>query len=121
MTRSERQRQAYLEYKEQQMQSPTFRAVYEKGLDWLKLSVSMALLRRQRKLSQAELARRIKTSQSIISRLERGKNIELKTLDKIAEALDAELKIELITRHSGDRASERADVPYSMARSKYSR
>jgi transcriptional regulator with XRE-family HTH domain len=52
-------------------------------------------LRLDRKLSQAELAAKVGTRQANISRLERGQgNPRLKTLLKIAQALDARLVIE---------------------------
>ena len=59
--------------------------------------IEMIIRRRiERGLSQKELARRIGTKQSAISRLESGTyNPSLSFLQKIGEALDAKLKISL--------------------------
>ncbi len=50
-------------------------------------------------LTQKELARKIKTKQSAVSRLESGSyNPSIAFLQKVAEALDARLKISLSVR-----------------------
>jgi predicted transcriptional regulator len=52
--------------------------------------------RTEKGLSQEELARKIGTRQSAISRLESGRyNPTLKALQKIAQALDAKIKISI--------------------------
>ena len=54
-------------------------------------------LRRHRGLSQAELADRMGTSQSFVSRLERGlTNPRASTIERIAEVLDAAIRLELV-------------------------
>jgi transcriptional regulator with XRE-family HTH domain len=51
-------------------------------------------LRRKKKLTQEELARRIKTTKSAISRLENSSGgARLETLGKVAQALGKELVI----------------------------
>ncbi|PJC37486.1 transcriptional regulator [Candidatus Peregrinibacteria bacterium CG_4_9_14_0_2_um_filter_53_11] len=53
-------------------------------------------LRAERRMKQAELARRLKTSQSVIARIENGKqNLTLKKLTQLAFALDVNLIVEL--------------------------
>ena len=96
MTRSERQAKAYQDWKAQQLKNPEFRRVFEEGLDWLRLGVSVAILRRRMKLSQAKLASLAQTSQPVISRLERGENVQLETIHRVAQALNAKIKIELV-------------------------
>lgn len=57
-----------------------------------------ALIRKrlQAKLSQAELAKKVGTKQSAISRLESGSyNPTIGMLRKVAEALDADLKVSI--------------------------
>ncbi len=55
--------------------------------------------RNELKLSQRQLARRIGTEQSAISRLESGYvNATVKTLHEVARALDADLEISLKVR-----------------------
>lgn len=48
---------------------------------------SLALLRKQAALSQAELAERAGVARITISRLEHGANARYDTIDKLAEAL----------------------------------
>jgi len=65
-------------------------------LDLLLKAVSMAELREKRGLTQTQLAAQLHTSPAMISRIENGGNVELKTLQRIAQALHARLKIELV-------------------------
>jgi transcriptional regulator with XRE-family HTH domain len=58
--------------------------------------VKVAQLREKLGLTQTQLAAMLSTSPSVISRIENGENVELKTLQKIAQALNAKLKIELV-------------------------
>lgn len=54
-------------------------------------------LRRLRGLSQAELAEQMGTSQSFVSRLERGlTNPRASTIERIAEVLDAAIRLEVV-------------------------
>ena len=70
---------------------------YEKAGRAIRLAMEIRALRKARGLSQRELAERVGTTQSAIARLEGG-NISpsLPTLDKIAEALEAELNATLV-------------------------
>lgn len=59
-----------------------------------KLSDEIVALRVRYELTQAELATRMRTSQSVVARLESGKHaVTLKTLDRLAQALGVEWKI----------------------------
>lgn len=52
--------------------------------------------RKQKGLTQNELAKKLRISQQLISRIESGKeNISLLTLKKIASGLEAKLQIEI--------------------------
>jgi transcriptional regulator with XRE-family HTH domain len=82
----------YTEFKRRALARP-------EGLDVLRLAVSLAELREKRGLTQTQLAAQLHTSPAVISRIENGGNVELKTLHKIAVALHARLKIELIEVH----------------------
>ncbi len=77
-----------------------FRDAYINEITRLKLAKEIRQLRQKRKLTQAQLAKRIGTSQQTISRLEDFKNMEmtLLTLAKIAIALRAKLKIDLVPK-----------------------
>jgi transcriptional regulator with XRE-family HTH domain len=72
------------------------REAFEEGLDILRLAVSVAELREKHGLTQTQLAAQLHTSPAVISRIENGGNVELKTLQKLARALHAQLKIELV-------------------------
>lgn len=85
------------EYIAEQMEDPAFRKAWE-GLDpEFQVLKGMIKAREKLGLSQTELARRIGTKQSVISRLERGgfSKATLETIKKVAEALDMRLEIHL--------------------------
>ena len=65
--------------------------------------------RRRAGLSQAELAKRIGTSQSAIARYERARSMpDLATLHRIAEACGFELRLELAEQDAQRAATEAA-------------
>lgn len=54
------------------------------------------VIRKQKKLTQSALAKRLRVSQQVISRIEQGReNVSLLTLKKIVECLDANLYLEI--------------------------
>ena len=81
-------------FKARALSRPGVRKAYEEGLEDLRIAVRLAELREKRGMTQTELAAKIHTSPAVISRLERGRNVELKTLKKVAAALDARLTVE---------------------------
>jgi DNA-binding XRE family transcriptional regulator len=78
-------------------QNPEFRNAYEREFDRLNLAHRIAELREKSGLTQSELARKVGTTQAGISRLENPnyRNYSLKTLEKVAAALGARLRVEL--------------------------
>jgi ribosome-binding protein aMBF1 (putative translation factor) len=84
----------YQQFKARTLRRPRVRRAYEEGLQDLRIAVSLAELREQKGMTQTELAAKIHTSPAVISRLERGHNVEFKTLKKVAAALDARLTVE---------------------------
>jgi ribosome-binding protein aMBF1 (putative translation factor) len=95
-------RQSWDEVRAARAQGPQRRRGYEKAGRAIRLAMEIRALREARGLSQRELAERVGTTQSAIARLEGG-NISpsLPTLDKIAEALDAELSVGLVDSKTG--------------------
>lgn len=95
-------RQSWDEVKAARSPSPERRRGHEKAGRAIRLATEIRALREARGLSQRELAERVGTTQSAIARLEGG-NISpsLPTLDKIAEALDAELSVGLADLKTG--------------------
>jgi len=83
--------------KKRLMDDPAFRQEYEKADVEYALIESLIRARTNAKLSQAELARRLGTTQSAIARLEGG-NVSptLSTLKRYAEATGAKLQIEVV-------------------------
>ena len=86
----------YTEFKKRVLARPKVRESFEEGSEVLRLAVSMAELREKRGLTQTQLAAQLLTSPAVISRIENAGNVELKTLQRIAQALHARLKIELV-------------------------
>jgi len=86
----------YQQFKARALRNPRVRRAYEEDLEDLRIAVSLAELRERRGLTQTELAAKIHTSPAVISRLERGHNVEFKTLKKVAAALGARLTVELL-------------------------
>lgn len=78
--------------------SPEFRKAYDEEIIMLKIAYKIAQLRKQRHITQSELAKRTGTSQQTISRLEDSRNtqVTLHTLARLAKALHARLSIDLI-------------------------
>jgi DNA-binding XRE family transcriptional regulator len=77
-------------------ESQRFKKTYFSELNNLRLSHRITALREKRGLTQAELARRVGTTQAGISRLENAnyRNYSLATLGKVAAALGARLKVD---------------------------
>lgn len=74
-----------------------FKKAYYDELSRLRLAYRIVELREKRGLTQAQLARKVGTTQAGISRLENPnyRNYSLSTLEKVANALGARLKVEL--------------------------
>jgi len=70
---------------------------FYKGLEKSRIAIEIAVFREKAGLTQAELARRVGTSQSAIARMENAdyQNYSIRTLRKIAEVLGLELLVSL--------------------------
>ena len=74
----------------------------EEGWLFAQIAGQVADRRRERDLSQAELAALVGTTQSAIARLESGgRPPRIDTLLRIANALEADLQVELVDREPG--------------------
>ena len=92
----------YLEDRDKEdFKDPKFRKYYEQYRQALAVGYEIAKLRHRLKLSQAELARRMGTTQQVISRLESGSymGVTLKTLERLAKATGTELTVSFKTAH----------------------
>ena len=73
---------------------PDYRAAYEKLRPEFALARSLIEARNRAGLTQSELARRMKTTQSVVARLESGRaHPSTKTLEKVARATGTQLRI----------------------------
>jgi transcriptional regulator with XRE-family HTH domain len=84
------------ELKKRLMQNPEFQVEYEAADAEFALIEALVRARTHANLSQAELAKRIGTTQSAIARLEGGRvSPSVSTLRRYAEATGAKLKIDI--------------------------
>ena len=87
----------FQDYLNQQLRNPKIKKRYDEYDKRLEIAYSVLQLRKQSKISQADLAKKIGTKQSNIARMESGQqNFTADTLQKIAKVFDRELKIEFV-------------------------
>ncbi len=79
------------------MGDPEFAAEYQEARARASLGLKIARLRAARGMSQTELAARLNTTQSVISRYESAdySGFRVETLRRLADALGAELEVDL--------------------------
>ena len=83
-------------YFKKKMKDKNFLKAYEKIGFLLELGITIARARNVIGLSQAQLAKKLKTTQPVVSRIENGnQNISVQMLAKIAKILKCGLKINL--------------------------
>jgi len=76
---------------------PEFALNYDQGLNDFKIGLLLTTAREKSGLTQEELARRIRTTKSAISRIENhSEDIKLSTLKKVAKALGKNISIKLL-------------------------
>ena len=82
------------DYLKEQLKDPEFKKYYDEYGKQLEIAYQILKLRKKKKMSQFQLAKKIGTKQSNIARLETGQqNFSVNTLEKIADALDCRLNI----------------------------
>ena len=89
-------RDHHAEYVQERMKrSARFRRAYQRSLRQVDLAILVNQMREAAGMSQAELAKRISTSQPVIARLEDADYTahSLKTIEKIAEACGVTLTL----------------------------
>ena len=73
---------------------------YEIGYQNFKIGVILRQLRKESGITQEELAKKLNTKKSVISRIENhAEDIRLSTLNKYAETLGRTLKIQLVSNN----------------------
>ncbi len=81
------------------LKDPQFKKYYDAYGKQLEIAYQILQLRKAHKMSQADLARKIGTTQSNVARLEAGdQNFTTQTLNRIAWAFDRDVKVEFVKR-----------------------
>lgn len=84
------------DYLAQELKDPEFRRLFDEYGRQLEISYQILQLRKKKKMSQAQLAKKIGTTQSNVARIEGGQqNFTVGLLDKIAHALGKNLTIKM--------------------------
>jgi transcriptional regulator with XRE-family HTH domain len=100
-------------YLADQLQDPDFARRFKHAGEAWDVALQIAALREQAGLSQKELAKRLKTSQQQISRLESPgyEGHSLSTLRRVAKALNARVRLVLEPEQEPVSASRVAETP----------
>lgn len=78
-----------------ELKNPEFKRMYDEHGRQLEIAYQILQIRKKKKMSQTQLAKKIGTKQSNVARLESGnQNFSIEMLSKIASAFNRELKIE---------------------------
>ncbi len=78
------------------LKDPEFKKGFELAKKRIELSHEIMMARKQAKLTQKEMAKKLNTSQGFIARIENGaQNFTIDILNKIALTLNKDLKISL--------------------------
>jgi len=81
---------------ERKKRDKKFGAGYDKGYEQFKVGVLLRQAREAAGLTQEELARRLKTKKTAISRIENhAEDIKLSTLERVASALGRRLEVKI--------------------------
>ncbi|NCN25121.1 transcriptional regulator [Candidatus Falkowbacteria bacterium CG10_big_fil_rev_8_21_14_0_10_37_14] len=84
-------------YLDESLKDPEFKKAYDEFGKQLEIAYQILQLRKKKKMSQADLAEKIGTTQSNVARMEAGQqNLTTGTLHKIAEAFNCELKVAFV-------------------------
>lgn len=89
------------EYVNDRLKDPEFAQAWMDTECAYQVARQIIRLRLENKLTQEEVARKMGTTQSVIARIEQGgQNISLRTLQKLGKALNADIRIEMVSRSS---------------------
>ena len=84
----------FQDYLKKELRNPKFKKYYNEHGKQLEIAYQILKLRKKKKISQAQLAKKIGTKQSNIARMEAGQqNFSVDILGKIAGALGCNVKI----------------------------
>jgi ribosome-binding protein aMBF1 (putative translation factor) len=105
-------------YLEEQLRTPSFAARFKKAGDAWDVALQVAALREQAGLSQGQLARKLKTSQQQISRLESPayEGHSLNTLRRVASALHSRVRVVFEPLPEAEKSSVIREEPASYGK-----
>ena len=84
------------EYLAEELKNPKAKKLFDEYGRQLEISYRILQLRKQKKMSQLALAKKIGTTQSNVARIEGGnQNFTIRLLDKVAAALGANLEVNI--------------------------
>lgn len=84
----------YKDYKAKYLENAEVKQEYDALELRYRIAMEIARLRRDKKVTQAELAARLKTTTSVVSRIESGnQNVSVDMVEKIAEALGKTVEV----------------------------
>jgi len=82
--------------KERKVKDPAFATGFDAGYEQFKVGVVLRQAREKAGMTQEELARRLKTKKTAISRIENhAEDIKLSTLERVAVALGKRLEVKI--------------------------
>lgn len=83
------------EYKQKLLKDPEFRKVYEESQPEFEIARAIIRARIEKKMTQKELAKKMNTTQSVISRLEQAQTSpSISLLKRLATALNTTLYVQ---------------------------
>ncbi|MDX2112193.1 MAG: helix-turn-helix transcriptional regulator [Alphaproteobacteria bacterium] len=89
---------SYEKLKKELLTNPKVKAEYDKLAAEFELAEELIKARSRAKLSQAQVARRMGTTQSVVAKLESGRSKpSLRSLERYAQAIGARIRIKLVT------------------------
>jgi HTH-type transcriptional regulator/antitoxin HipB len=81
---------------ERKKTDPEFAQDYDRGYEEFKIGLMLKELQKKEGMTQEDLAKRLKTKKSVISRMENpAQDIRLSTLGKVAEVFGKKVKISI--------------------------
>ena len=87
------------DYLNERLKDDNFKEEYDKLDDEYSFAVALIEARNKRKLSQKQLAEKTGMTQADISKIESGnRNLSIKTLKRLADGLDMDLRIQFVSR-----------------------
>jgi len=94
MDKNQQKATDFQEYLKEQLKDPKFKKYFDKYGIQLNIGYQIFKLRKKKKMSQLELAKKIGTKQSNIARMEAGdQNFSINTLQRIAQVFNKDLKV----------------------------